>query len=175
MKNEKLIKKIIIMVLAFAILITNRIPAMAAEKLSKDDFVTKMNDGKDTCDFFAVMDTLGTDNGVLAFVYDKNIDNSKKGVVKTSRGIKITSKDTTVIKKYGKGTVVKLSKDIAYKYGISWGGRFPSYLKGTKYVRTYKYVKTLDSGAVYTSRIHFYIDKSEKVLGVGFSRKVKDK
>lgn len=175
MRAKVIIKNIILVLMVVTVLISPTYkPAMAATKLSKEDFVASINSSTETLDFFTELDSTEADEGVRGFVYDKRYDESKKSVVKTSRGIYIGSKLSTVKKKYGSGTKGTLAKDVAYKKLLEISEDYKSYFSSTENVLTYKYVVKTEKGGVYTSRIHFYIDKNDKVVAVGFSRVFKN-
>ena len=172
MRTKAIVKKIIVAFVVVSILLSPSYkPVLAATKLSADDFVAKVNSESETWSFFEELKSAEMDEGVLGFGYDKAYDKSKKGVVTTSRGINIGSKSSTVIKKYGKGTKLTLSKDIVYK-GFPEDSR--SCFSTTEYVLTYKYVEKTEAGGEYTSIIHFYIDKNKKVDMIFFSRTLKN-
>ena len=174
MRNKGVFQKVLAMLVAAVIVLSNSMMASAAAKLSEEDFVAELSSGSETYYFFAELDEIEADSGFRVFLYDKNYDKSKKSVITTARGINIGSKEATVIKKYGKGTVGKLSKDIAYKEVLEISKDYKAYFKTVTSVRTYKFVEKLESGASYTSRIHFYIDKNGKVVSCGFTRTFKN-
>lgn len=161
--------KIMSAVMIVAIIMTTSHPVKAAEKLSKKDFVAVVSEGTEKLNLFDELNDSG--EGLILFVYDKKYDKSKKGAVKTSRGIYIGSKASTVASKYGKVTKGSLLKDIAYNQFIdNKSTDFKPFFKNVEYVLCYKYIEKNGVDGEYTSRIHLYIDKDEKVAAVAFSR-----
>jgi hypothetical protein len=169
MRGKEIFKSVFLIMIVSLLLSNANRYVMAATKLGEDDFVAEVNSKTETWSFFDVLSADGVDEGVRGFVYDEAYDKSKKGVVSTARGINIGSKLSTVTKKYGKGTKGSLSKDIVYK-GLPDDEYLLSYFSSTEYVLTYKFVEKIEGGGEFISRIHFYIDKNDKVSGIFFSR-----
>lgn len=171
---KKIMRQILVIVTVFSLIVMGNSKAIAATKITSDDFIVETNNGKETVDFLGQLNEFGYDEGGQIYLYNKKTDDSKKGVVKTARGIYLGSKESTVIKKYGKGKVGKLTKDTAYKNALNLSEDNKDFFKGVKSVRTYKMVKKTDAYE-YTSTIHFFIGKGEKVELIGLSRVYKQK
>ncbi len=172
MRTKRILETIVLLIISAIIIGKNYQPVMAAEKLSKGDFTAKINEETETYNFYDDLNEAG--EGTILYVYNKDYDKSEKGAIKTSRGIYIGSKSSAVTKQYGKGTKGNLLKDTAYIGILKWSGDFSPYFKNVDYVLSYDYEDKSKQGEVYTSRLHFYIDKNEKVAAIVFSRNYKE-
>ncbi len=147
----------------------NYTTASAAEKLGKKDFVFTGNDFEGKYDFLQDIDELGYtgENGwALNFhAYNKDADKSKKGCIKTSRGIVLGSTMKSVTKAYGDKKAIKVDKDEKiYKCLMDQSVDFLT--KTLKASDTYiDYTYTYTDSYKYKNKvaIRYYFDKDDKV------------